>query len=282
MLGWQPEDGSSAAAVVAELDLLLTSGRLNANATAVIVEAYDAYLAAHGAAAALKVAQQLFMAAPEFHATNLHNLTGEARPPVVAQGSGAAAAAHSDDDAGATATPPRFKAIVVLYLGGGCDSFNVLMPHGNCTANGGKDLHAEYTAARGDVAMGRDGMIAIEVPSGTQPCDTFGVHASLPTVAALFREGDAAFVANIGALIEPVDRASYYDGSATIPPQVVIPPIQRPQTTRLCTPRLTPPPIPHPPSPRRSSRTTWAPRRRTICTRRWAARRGCWGGCSTG
>ena len=71
------------------------------------------------------------------------------------------------------------------------------------------------------MAIGHEGMINISAQSGhSQPCDTFGVHASLPLVADLYEKGQAAFVTNIGNLIEPVTRSSYEDGSAQLPPQL--------------------------------------------------------------
>ena len=37
--------------------------------------------------------------------------------------------------------PHRFKAVVVLFMDGGCDSFNLLIPAGNCS---NKDMFSEY------------------------------------------------------------------------------------------------------------------------------------------
>ena len=66
---------------------------------------------------------------------------------------------------------------------------------------------------RGDVALSHERLINISAQTGhSQPCDTFGVHASLPLLA---------FVANIGNLVEPVTRSSYEDGSAQLPPQII-------------------------------------------------------------
>ena len=77
------------------------------------------------------------------------------------------------------------------------------------------------TQVRGDVAISHKGMINIAAQSGhSQPCDTFGVHASLPLLADLYKQGEAAFVANIGNLVEPVTRSSFEDGSAQLPPQI--------------------------------------------------------------
>ena len=210
-LAFLPEDDSSAAAVIAELDLLLTSGRLNDNATAVIAEAYDEYKARNGPDAALVVAQQLFTATAEFHVTNMHNLTGDVR-------SGTTTGAR---DAG-TFDASRFKAVVVLVMDGGCDSFNLLMPHGNCTINSknptGKDMYEEYRSVRSNVALDHSQMIQVEAQAGSQPCDTMGVHYKLPTVASLYKDGQLAFVANIGNLIEPTTRETYLDGSVKLPP----------------------------------------------------------------
>ena len=139
----------------------------------------------------------------QFRATNLHVLTGLDRPPAT-------------QSTTPLPQPHRFKAVVVLFMNGGCDSFNLLMPSGGCAT---KDMFEEYTEVRGDVAIGREGMVNISSPPGSQPCDTFGVHKSLDFLAELYEQGEAAFAANIGNLVEPVTRESYEDGSAKLPRQ---------------------------------------------------------------
>ena len=63
----------------------------------------------------------------------------------------------------------------VIYLQGGADSFNMLIPHSNCA--GRADLYAAYAAVRGDVALPLGALHPFTVsPSGSQPCDTFGMH----------------------------------------------------------------------------------------------------------
>ena len=193
--------------------MLLTSGRLNANASAVIANAYDEYNARDGPDAALVVAQQLLTVSAEFHATNMHTLTGDVRRGATTGGGDAA-----------TYDTSRFKAVVILEMGGGCDSYNLLIPYGDCSTNAknptGKDMHAEYTLVRSDVALPRSQIIQVQAQTGSQPCDTMGVHYKLPTIASLYEQGQAAFVANIGNLIEPTTREAYLDGSVDLPPQV--------------------------------------------------------------
>ena len=43
-----------------------------------------------------------------------------------------------------------YKAIVYVMFGGGCDSYNMLVPH---TCTGSKDMYAEYAQVREEVAL---------------------------------------------------------------------------------------------------------------------------------
>merc|ERR1712032_125891 len=46
--------------------------------------------------------------------------------------------------------------------------------------------------------------LEIDVPAGTQPCTKFGIHKDLPFVKELYKEGEAAFIANMGSLVVPL------------------------------------------------------------------------------
>lgn len=69
--------GSTADAVVEELDLILTSGRLNIHTASKIKAAFTA---AGGGSDGLKKAQQLFLASTEFHISGMNVLTSQLRP----------------------------------------------------------------------------------------------------------------------------------------------------------------------------------------------------------
>jgi uncharacterized protein (DUF1501 family) len=182
--------GSDPSLLVQELNVLLTGGRLSAPARAVVLDA----VAAAPAAERLVTAFQLMLAVPEFSATNAAQPTTTARlapqqaPP----------------------TPPRaardvpYKAVVYLYLSGGADSYNVLVPHSDC---GAKDLYQDYASARGDIALKKADLLAIPANNAAQPCGKMGLHPALPGLAALYRSGDASFVATVGTLVEPVTKA---------------------------------------------------------------------------
>ena len=106
----------------------------------------------------------------------------------------------------ANAAPPapgEYRAIVCLFLSGGNDSYNMLSPY-----SGPSSTHAnsrtEYQNSRGNLALPATGLHEI-TPLNT-PGRTFAVHPSMPKLAARFQAGDAAFVANVGTLIEPVQN----------------------------------------------------------------------------
>ncbi len=235
------------------------SGRLGAGARRVVEDAFAAELARTGSKhEALKAAQLLMVYGPEFHATNVNQASAEPRTEEVA---------HVP-----RRQPLPYKAIVYLYLDGACDSFNLLVPYGDCN---GTDLYEEYVEARTNVALPKSQLLPLKVPDGTQPCDTFSVHGSLtvnttkirasiafppfdffsllriyvlshnkitmttPThttgnlslyisvpfsssitrqaVADAYDAGDAAFIANIGPLVEPISVQEYNDKSKRRP-----------------------------------------------------------------
>ena len=70
--------------------------------------------------------------------------------------------------------------------------------------------YEHYAANRGaDMALPRHTLLPISVPAGTQPCTTFALHSKLPGVQQMYSDGDVAFVANMGNLIEPMNAEEY-------------------------------------------------------------------------
>ena len=81
------------------------------------------------------------------------------------------------------------------------DTFNLLVPHSEC--KGSVDLYKEYASVRGPkIAIPKDQLHQIKVPANTQPCNVMGIHPKLPILKELYDDGDAAMVANMGALVE--------------------------------------------------------------------------------
>jgi hypothetical protein len=63
-----------------------------------------------------------------------------------------------------------------VSMQGGAASFNMLVPHSNCAE---VDLFEQYSAIRANTALAKGRLLPIDVPAGTQPCSTFGLHPEL-------------------------------------------------------------------------------------------------------
>ena len=199
-LDWTPSDGVGATAgeeVIKELSLLLTAGRLENSAKEIILAQYNREAQTNGPLAAMKVAQQLVIGSPEFQVTNhVQRKSGQRRAAArVIRGSNS------------------YKAIVYIFVSGGLDSYNLLVPHSNCK----KDMYGEYKSERAGLALELEEILPIDVPEKNQVCDTFGVHHKLPIMRDLYAAGDAAFLSNVGVMVEPITRAEYLSETKRVP-----------------------------------------------------------------
>jgi uncharacterized protein (DUF1501 family) len=185
-----------AEAVISELSTLLTSGRLSTASKQVVKEAYIENLSNGDADSALRLAQQLIVTTPEFHTTNTAKLSGEVRsPPEPPQSSGA-----------------PYRAIVYVMFAGGCDSFNMLVPH---TCTGTKDMYAEYAQVREEVALKKESLRVLDGAVANQICEKFGVHPQLEAVQGMYNDGDLLFFTNTGVLTKETDKQNYSRDTVT-------------------------------------------------------------------
>jgi len=114
-----------------------------------------------------------------------------------------AACAAADD-----AADDDYKALVCVFLFGGNDSFNMLIP----TTDG---EYENYQKTRGVLALPREGSeSALPLKDSGVSGRTFAVHPSIAELRDLYHEGELAFVANVGTLIEPVTVQQYKNQSA--------------------------------------------------------------------
>src|SRR6266404_4639137 len=111
----------------------------------------------------------------------------------------------------ATTDTSDYKALVCLFLYGGNDANNVVIPH---DANG----YASYAAARGILAIPQASLLPLTLQNGDGR--DFGFHPSLPELQGLFNQSHLGIVANVGTLVAPITRAQYLSGGAAVPPQL--------------------------------------------------------------
>ncbi|MCP3978271.1 MAG: DUF1501 domain-containing protein [bacterium] len=105
-------------------------------------------------------------------------------------------------------TATDYKGLVCLFLSGGNDSFNMLVPRGDAE-------YAEYAAVRADLALPQEDLLPIT--PATSDGKEYGLHPALPELQTLFDQGRLALLANVGTLVEPTSLAQYRSRSVSLP-----------------------------------------------------------------
>uniref|UniRef100_A0A7S1F7N6 PA14 domain-containing protein n=1 Tax=Noctiluca scintillans TaxID=2966 RepID=A0A7S1F7N6_NOCSC len=167
--------GAAAEAILSDLNLLLTGGRLSPTSLGTVRSAYEDAVEGQQ----MKSALTAMIMTPEF------NTLGETLTLTALREEGTATVVQR--------TQP-YKAAVLLWMGGGADTWNMLVPQ-EC------ELYQEYVGMRTDIALTPAELLQIDV-SG-QNCSKFGIHHSLSFLKELYDAGEASFVTNIGGLVEP-------------------------------------------------------------------------------
>ncbi|MFK7993146.1 MAG: DUF1501 domain-containing protein [Granulosicoccus sp.] len=101
-----------------------------------------------------------------------------------------------------------YRALVCIYLEGGCDGFSLMVPTGNYE-------NRVFAESRGNLSVGYDELIALN--GGASP---IGLHNRAASLQPLFDEGRLAMIANVGTLIEPTTAEQYRNNEVAIPSQL--------------------------------------------------------------
>jgi uncharacterized protein (DUF1501 family) len=94
-------------------------------------------------------------------------------------------------------TLDSYKAVVLITLNGGNDGNNMIVPSDSTE-------HQEYFNIRPSIALANGSCIPL-VSDGTS--GNYGMHPSMPNIAALYNKGGALVVANVGPLRTPATKA---------------------------------------------------------------------------
>jgi uncharacterized protein (DUF1501 family) len=96
-----------------------------------------------------------------------------------------------------------YKAIVCLYLAGGNDGNNTLIPT--------DQYYAEYAAGRQELTLPRASLQTLSKAASSGR--TFGLHPALSNVASLYNSGYASWLANTGPLASPATKQALTQGA---------------------------------------------------------------------
>lgn len=106
---------------------------------------------------------------------------------------------------------PDYKALVCLFLNGGNDGTNLVIPADPAS-------YAAYARARSELAISASGLLPI-APQRYADGRNYALHPSVPALRDLFSQGRLAVLANVGTLVRPTTLAEYRSGR-NLPPQL--------------------------------------------------------------
>lgn len=119
-----------------------------------------------------------------------------------------AMAASAMDNSSLITLGGDYKALVCVLLGGGNDSFNMLIPKGDNEYN-------EYATTRSNLAIPQNDILQIN--PNTSDGRVFGLHPTMPDMQQLFESGNLAFLSNVGTLVEPSSKTDILNGIVKTP-----------------------------------------------------------------
>lgn len=104
-----------------------------------------------------------------------------------------------------------YRALVCVFLYGGNDAFNMLVPRS-------LSEYEVYADARRNLATAREDLLALN-PVNSLPAD-YGLHPELTDLKSLFDSGKLSLIGNVGTLIEPTLQSDYVNKRVELPPQL--------------------------------------------------------------
>jgi len=104
-------------------------------------------------------------------------------------------------------TTSDYRALVCIFLFGGNDGNNMIVPLDTSS-------YDAYSKIRGSLALGSSALLPVTAKTGSR---SFGLHPQLTNLQKLFGSGQAAVVANVGTLLQPLTRAQYLAGATALP-----------------------------------------------------------------
>ena len=116
--------------------------------------------------------------------------------------------------AAAATTSADYKALVCVFLYGGNDHANTLVPYDT-------ESHSAYFALRPRIGVSRAllGPTALTTENDLGGLE-FALNPALKPLQPIFAQGDLAALLNVGALVEPTTKSAYLSKSVRLPPKL--------------------------------------------------------------
>jgi uncharacterized protein (DUF1501 family) len=104
----------------------------------------------------------------------------------------------------------NYKALVCVFLFGGNDGNNLVIPFDNA----GYSNYFNLRGGNNGVALTQSSLLQIQPASSSTP---YALHPRLPEIQTLFQNKKAAIVANVGNLVVPTTRTQYLNRQVQVP-----------------------------------------------------------------
>lgn len=101
-----------------------------------------------------------------------------------------------------------YRAVVCLFMYGGNDSNNMVVPTSPSEYN-------NYARDRTNLAIPSNQLLPVNVAN--VPGRTFGINPNMAGMQTLFNNGNAAIIANVGPLLQPLTAADYQNNRGRAP-----------------------------------------------------------------
>jgi len=112
-------------------------------------------------------------------------------------------------------SPVDFRALVCIFLFGGNDANNMLVPMD--PAGYSNYLNTRKALSNGGLALDQGSLLPITSKTQQVGTTAFGLHPNLPELQGLFANGQLALLANVGTLLSPTTRAEVQARSQPLP-----------------------------------------------------------------
>jgi uncharacterized protein (DUF1501 family) len=108
----------------------------------------------------------------------------------------------------AASTATDHKALVCVFLNGGNDQSNTVVPISSAE-------YAAYQSARPDLALAQSAVLPLSLQGFSGP--QLGLHPQLAGIKSLVDAGACALLANVGTLTQPLTKAQWNNCNPTVP-----------------------------------------------------------------
>jgi len=111
----------------------------------------------------------------------------------------------------ALANDSDYKALVCIFLFGGNDSFNMVVPTDEAA-------HSAYANARRNLTVSRSQLLPLDTIASDGL--RYGLHPSMPEIRDLYQQGKVTVVGNVGPLLVPTTRDDFINSRVPLPPRL--------------------------------------------------------------